>query len=252
MSGDTSPEHFREPEKMTAIMHDRPIDLGVTIPTPDAEIEADWSIPLHAKGAVILANGTGNSRFHRRNREVARALYEGGYATLLVDLLTHEEELEDTLTGVFQVNVNLQTERLTAAAEWAKSEIGDLPVGILASGVASGAAIVVAVRQRGLISAIVSRGGRPDLAAIDLHRLTTPTLLITGSRDSRIFELNRWALRRMKGEGRIAVIPGASHLFEEPGALDEMCSLAIRWFDEHMQPVQFSLPYLRLSHSWAS
>jgi putative phosphoribosyl transferase len=237
---------------MTAVMQDRPIDLGVTISTTDAEIEADWSIPLHPKGAVILANGTGNSRFHRHNREVARALYDAGYATLLVDLLTHDEEIEDTLTGVFQTDVKLQTERLAAAADWVKSEIGNLPVGILASGVASGAAIVVAVREKGLISAIVSRGGRPDLAAIDLHRLNTPTLLITGSRDSRIFELNRWALRRMKGEGRIAVVPGASHLFEEPGTLDEMCSLAIRWFDEHMHPVSFSVPYHRFSQSWAS
>ena len=237
---------------MTAVMQDRPIDLGVTISTTDAEIEADWSIPLHPKGAVILANGTGNSRFHRHNREVARALYDAGYATLLVDLLTRDEEIEDTLTGVFQTDVKLQIERLAAAADWAKSEIGNLPVGILASGVASGAAIVVAVREKGLISAIVSRGGRPDLAAIDLHRLNTPTLLITGSRDSRIFELNRWALRRMKGEGKIAVIPGASHLFEEPGTLDEMCSLAIRWFDEHMHPVSFSVPYPRFSHSWVS
>ena len=237
---------------MTAVMQVRPIDLGVTIAAPDARIEADWSIPLHPKGAIILANGTGNSRFHKRNREVARALYDAGFATLLVDLLTPDEELEDTLTGTFQIDIKLQTERLAAAAEWAKSEIGDLPVGILASGVASGAAIVVGVREKGLISAIVSRGGRPDLAAIDLHRASTPTLLITGSRDSRIFELNRWALRRMNGQSRIAVVPGASHLFEEPGTLDEMCTLAIRWFDEHMHPIPLGVPRFTLSQSWAS
>jgi putative phosphoribosyl transferase len=237
---------------MTAVMQDRPIDLGVIISVPDAEIEADWSIPLHPKGAIILANGTGNSRFHRRNREVARALYDAGFATLLIDLLTHDEEVEDTLTGAFQIDIGLQAERLTAAADWVKSEMGDLPIGILSSGVASGAAIVVAVRERGLINAIVSRGGRPDLAAIDLHRLTTPTLLITGSKDVRIFELNRWALRRMKGDSRIAVVPGASHLFVESGALDEMCAMAIRWFDEHLQPVPFAMPRLRFSHSWAS
>ncbi|HEX6576618.1 MAG TPA: dienelactone hydrolase family protein [Gemmatimonadaceae bacterium] len=235
---------------MTAVMHDRPIDLGVFITTPETDIEADWSVPLHPKGAIVLANGTGNSRFHRHNREVARALYDAGYATLLVDLLTPDEEREDTLTGVFQTDIRLQTERLAAAASWAREEIGDLPLGVLASGIASGAAIVVAVRERGLITAIVSRGGRPDLAAIDLHRLTTPTLLIAGSSDTRIFELNRWALRRMKGEGRIAVVPGASHLFEEPGTLNEMCSLAIRWFDEHMYPIPFTMSRLTFSQPW--
>jgi pimeloyl-ACP methyl ester carboxylesterase len=222
--------------RMTAVMLDSPIDLDVTIATPDTLIEGDWLVPPNPRAVIILANGTGTNRLMNRSREMSRRLYNGGFATLLLDVLSRDEELEDTLTGVFQADVKLQAERLIAAAKWIKSsDEGNLRIGILASGVASAAAVIAAVREPALITAIVSRGGRPDLAAIDLHRLTTPTLLITGSRDARIFELNRWALRRIKGEGRIAVIPGASHLFEEPGALEEVCALAIRWFSTRMQ-----------------
>ena len=216
---------------MTAVMLDRRIDLDIAIATPEALIEGDWTVPNDPKGTIILTNGTGANRRYDRNSEVARLLNSAGFATLLLDVLSEDEEREDALTGAFQLDVKLQADRLVSAAEWVRdSEIGALPIGILASGVASAAAVIASVREPQLINTIVSRGGRPDLAAIDLHRLTTPTLLITGSRDARIFELNRWALRRMKGEGRIAVVPGASHLFEEPGALQEMCSLAIRWF----------------------
>jgi alpha-beta hydrolase superfamily lysophospholipase len=219
---------------MTAVMLDRRIDLDIAIATPEALIEGDWTVPNDPKGTIILTNGTGANRRYDRNREVARLLNSAGFATLLLDVLSEDEEREDALTGAFQLDVKLQADRLVSAAEWVRdSEIGALPIGILASGVASA-----------LINTIVSRGGRPDLAAIDLHRLTTPTLLITGSRDARIFELNRWALRRMKGEGRIAVVPGASHLFEEPGALQQMCSLAIRWFYTRLRK-----PLLAVSHS---
>lgn len=220
---------------MTLMELDRPIDLGVTIADAEVGIEADWSVPLHAKGAIIIANGTGNARLSRHNREIGRSIYDAGYATLLLDLLTLEEEREDTLTGSFQLNIDLLAARLTAAGRWVtESGIPDLPLGYLCSGVASAAAVVAAVREPGAVSAIVSRGGRPDLAGIELHKLATPTLLIVGSSDGRVFELNRWALRRFKGEGRIAVVPGASHLFEEPGTSNRMCSLAVQWFDRHM------------------
>ena len=236
-----------ESSGMTAVMLESPIDLDIAIATPEALIEGDWTVPPDPKGTIILTNGTGTNRRSDRNREVSRILNDAGFATLLLDILCEDEEREDSLTGTFQLDVKLQAERLLAAAEWVKdSEVGSLPIGILASGVASAAAVVASVREPQLISTIVSRGGRPDLAAIDLHRLTTPTLLITGSQDAQIFELNRWALRRMKGEGRIAVVPGATHLFEESGALQEMCSLAIRWFYTRLYKVPLAISRARL------
>lgn len=222
---------------MPAIAYERPIDLGVSIPTGDAAIDGDWSVPLHPRGAILLANGTGNSRLGRRNRVVAQNLYDAGFATLVLDLLTPDEEKEDLLTGAFQLDVPLFVERLLAATHWVKnSDAGYLPMGYMVSGIASGAALVAAAREPALVRAIVSRGGRPDLAGIDLHRALTPTLLLTGSNDTRVYEMNRWALRRMNGEAKLSVITGASHLFEEPGALEEVCRLSILWFENHMRP----------------
>lgn len=238
---------------MTPLMYDRPIDLGVRILSLEAEIEGDWSIPLHPKGVVILASGTGNGRLNRRNREVARHLYDAGYATLLVDLLTWDEDREDCLTGAFQRNVELLASRLVAASEWVReSEVNSLPVGYLTSGVASAAAVIAAVRKPEIVDALVFRGGRPDLGGIAVHKLITPSLFIVGSADHGVFELNRWALRRMRGEGKIALIPGASHLFEEPAALEQMCRLAVRWFDGHLRktPVVFSIS--RIETSWSA
>lgn len=220
---------------VNAIAHGRPIDLGVDIPVQGTVIEGDWSIPLRPTGSIILVNGTGNSRLNRRNRDVARQLYDSGFATLLLDLLTLDEEREDSLTGVFHLDIPLFAERLLTATHWLhETEVGFLPLGYLASGPASAAAIVASVREPGVVSAIVSRGGRPDLAGIDLHRAVTPTLLIVGSDDERIFELNRWALRRLGGDAKIAIIPGASHTFEEPNALEKVGTMATRWFCCHM------------------
>jgi putative phosphoribosyl transferase len=221
---------------MTTIAHDRPIDLAVSISVPGAVIEADWSVPLHPRGTIIIANGTGNGRLGRRNRQLAHLLYDASFATLLLDLLTPEEETENDLTGVFQLDVGLFSERLLAAMHWVNDnpEVGHSPLGILASGVASAAALSAAAREGNLVKTIVSRGGRPDLAGIDLHRVIAPSLLIVGSTDTRLYELNRWALYRLNGEKRLAVIPGASHLFEEIGAFDAMCRVAMAWFNTHM------------------
>jgi putative phosphoribosyl transferase len=237
---------------MTSLTYDRPIDLGVNIPTADAAIEGDWSIPLHPKAVVILASGTGNGRLNRRNREVAQHLYDAGYATLLVDLLTLDEDREDSLTGVFQTNIQLLASRLIASARWVqKSECGDLPVGYLTSGVASAGAVVAAVQEPELADALVFRGGRPDLGGIALHKLLTPSLFIVGGADHAVFELNRWALRRIRGEGKIAVIPTASHLFEEPGTLEQMCALAVRWFDGHLKRARATLAIPRFETTWS-
>ena len=237
---------------MTSLMFDRPIDLGVRIPAADAMIEGDWSVPLHPKGVVILANGTGNGRFNRRNREAAQHLYDSGYATLLLDLLTADEEREDILTGVFQSNIDLLASRLIAAAQWVeRSDVHGLPLGYMTSGVASAGAVVAAVREPDMVDALVFRGGRPDLGGISLHKLVTPSLFIVGGADHTVFELNRWALRRIRGEGKIAIVAGASHLFEEPGTLEQMCKLAVRWFDNHLTKTRLRFSLARFESSWS-
>lgn len=238
---------------MTANVFERPIDLCVQIPVEGAMIEGDWSIPLHPKGTVILVNGTGSSRLGRHNRDVARYLYDARFATLLLDLLTLEEEREDALTGAFQLDIPLFTQRLLAASHWARqTEMGDLPLGYLSAGVASAAAVVASVREPGIVSAIVSRAGRPDLAGIDLHRALTPMLLIAGSADDRTFELNRWALRRLNGIAKIAIVPGASHSFEEADAQETMCRLATRWFESQVRLfAPFSISQSLFNIPWA-
>jgi putative phosphoribosyl transferase len=237
---------------MTSLTFDRPIDLGVVIPASDATIEGDWSVPLHPKGVVILANGTGNGRFNRRNREASQHLYDSGYATLLLDLLTPDEEREDILTGVFQTNIDLLASRLLAASRWVeRSDLHDLPLGFMTSGVASAGAVVAAVREPDTVDALVFRGGRPDLGGISLHKLNTPSLFIVGGADHSVFELNRWALRRIRGEGKIAIVAGASHLFEEPGTLEQMCNLAVRWFDNHLTKRRLRFSISAFERSWA-
>lgn len=227
---------------MTTLALERPIDLTVNIETAGTVVEGDWTIPLHPHGVILLINGPGSSRLGRRNREVAHWMYDKGFATLLVDLLTVDEEHEDALTGALRLDVELLTGRVKAATHWVKevSELRDLPRGYLASGIGSAAALVAAAREPDLVKAIVSRGGRPDLAGVSLHTVTTSTLLIVGGSDPSVCQLNRWALRRLNGEKELAIIPGANHLFEEAGTLEAMCKLASRWFDDHMPPLSRS------------
>jgi dienelactone hydrolase len=215
----------------------RPIDLEVRIPAHDVELEGDWSIPRRPRGVIILATGAGNARFNRRNRQAAREMYDAGYATLLLDLLTPLEEKEDQLTGAFQVDVKLMTARLVAATEWVRdrSALGDLPRGYFMSGVAAAAALSASAANPGLVDAVVSRGGRPDLAGTSLTRVVIPVLLIVGGEDTAVFGMNRWALRRLNSIKKIVVIPGASHLFHENGSLGVVCRLARSWFDSHLR-----------------
>lgn len=221
---------------MTTISYDRPIDLTVNIPVTDTKIEGDWSIPPAPRGAIIIANGTGNSRLLKRNREIARRFYDAGFAVMLVDLLTPEEEEENILTGALRLDINLFIDRLAATAHWVKDECeeGYLPLGIFASGIASAAAVTLAAREPNVVKAVVSRGGRPDLAGIELHRVITPTLLVVGTSNTVMYELNRWALRRLNGEKHLLVVPGDAEAFEERKSLDTMCRVAIGWFDTHL------------------
>ena len=221
---------------MTTLSYARPIDQPVRIEMDGVSIEADWTMPIGALGVVIFAQGSGSSRFSRRNRIVARKLYDQKLATLLLDLLTPDEEREDALTAALRFDVNFLAERLIGATRWVKdeTEAAGLPVGYLGTSTGAGAALLAAARRPDLVNAIVSRGGRPDLADIALNNVKAPTLLIVGGADTEILALNRWAYWRLDCECHLEIIPGASHLFEEPGALEAVTTLAAEWFDLHL------------------
>lgn len=221
---------------MTTISYDRPIDRAVHIAVDGTSIEADWTMPLDARGVVILAQGCANGRFSRRKRSLARHLYDGKFATLLLDLLTPEEELEDALTASLRFDVKFLAARLIAATEWLKSqtEVYGMPVGYFGTGSASGAALRAAALRPDLVDAVVSQGGRPDLADIALNKVKAPTLLIAAAEDPGNLELNRWAYWRLNCERHLEVVPKSSHLFEERGAFETVTSLTEEWFDVHL------------------
>jgi putative phosphoribosyl transferase len=222
---------------MTAISYTRPIDRAVHIAVDGASIEADWTMPLDARGVVIFAQGSGSSRFSRHNRIVARSLYDEKFATLLLDLLTPDEEREDALTAALRFDTKFLSERLIAATQWLQeqAEALGLPVGYVGTSTGAAAALVSAARRPDLVDAVVARGGRPDLADIALNKVKAPTLLIVGGADIRLLELNRWAFWRLNCERHLEIIPGASHLFEERGAFETVTSLTAAWFDRHLE-----------------
>lgn len=202
-----------------------------------------FSMPAQAKGLVIFAHGSGSGRFSPRNNHVARALQMAGFATLLLDLLTPSEDADRA--NVF--DLRLLARRLIEATDWAAAtpELKELPVGYFGASTGAGAALIAAALADGRIAAIVSRGGRPDLAKDALPLVKTPTLLLVGSMDSPVLDLNRWALSQLRCTKEMLVVPGASHLFEEPGTLDIVVREAIRWFEQHLgvrKPVS-ALPF---------
>jgi putative phosphoribosyl transferase len=189
-------------------------------------------LPLQPAGLIIFAHGGGSSRFSPRNVLVAESLVARNFATLLFDLLQPEES-EDR-RNVF--DIALLAARLQEAIEWAsrESEVGDLPVGLFGASTGAAAALVAAAQDPAAIAAVVSRGGRPDLAAGSLAQVKAPTLLIVGGFDHEVLELNRWALRRLRCEARLDVVPGATHLFEQPGTLERVAEIAGDWFVAHV------------------
>jgi pimeloyl-ACP methyl ester carboxylesterase len=193
-----------------------------------------------AQGAVLFAHGSGSSRFSPRNARVAAALHELGLGTLLFDLLTEYEA--DDRRNVFDIPV--LADRLLLATRWLgeQKQAADLPLGYFGASTGAAAALVAAAQSERAIGAVVSRGGRPDLAAGALARVRAPTLLIVGGRDTTVLELNRAALGELRCEKELAVVPGATHLFEEPGALEEVTKLAGRWFADHL-PVRDVAPH---------
>jgi len=210
--------------------------LEVRVPAGPVILKGELAVPPHARGIVLFAHGSGSSRFSPRNAFVAETLQSAGLATLLMDLLTHDEEAYDARTGELRFDVQLLSERLIAAADWlsGRSATADLRIAFFGASTGTGAALVAAAHRPEMVDAIVSRGGRPDLAGDALRLVRAPTLLIVGGLDELVIELNQQALKEMLCEKRMEIIPGASHLFEEQGALQKVAELAQRWFAQHL------------------
>jgi putative phosphoribosyl transferase len=204
----------------------------VRIPVGKAVIEGNLVVPAGAKGVVLFAHGSGSGRFSPRNRYIAKMLNKARMATLLIDLLTKEEETVDMRTSKFRFDINLLSERLIAATEWIKKNPSakNLPMGYFGASTGAAAALRAAAEFPEDIKAVVSRGGRPDLAMEYLSRVRAPTLLLVGGRDTVVLELNKEASKNLLSEKSLEIVPGASHLFEEPGKLKEVARLSIDWF----------------------
>jgi putative phosphoribosyl transferase len=202
-----------------------------------AVLPGNLNIPENANALVLFAHGSGSSRHSPRNQFVARTLNDVGLATLLFDLLTQEEEAIDTQTRELRFNIHLLAERLVHATKWAKQqeETRDLRIGYFGSSTGGASALVAAVDLPEVIGAVVSRGGRPDLAGEALPKVKASTLLIVGGNDDIVIELNEQARDKMRCEVKLEIVPGAAHLFEEAGALDEVAELANDWFLLHLK-----------------
>ena len=212
------------------------LPIAVEIRVDADLIEGDLVSPPAAAGLVVFAHGSGSSRFSRRNLAVARVLQQQGFATLLMDLLTREEDAIDLETREYRFDVDRLGRRVTAAIDWAQQARGlsSLPVACFGASTGAAAALIAAAERPAIVRAVVSRGGRPDLAGDALERVLAPTLLIVGGNDEPVIELNRQAMRRMRGRVQLEIVPGATHLFEEPGALEEVSRLAADWCARHL------------------
>jgi dienelactone hydrolase len=211
----------------------RPVEIPAD---PGVALQGDLRLPAGARGVVVFAHGSGSSRFSPRNRFVAEVLERAGLATLLMDLLTRQEERVDAVSGQLRFDIGLLARRLVAASAWLSQQpdTRQLAIGAFGASTGGGAALVAAAERPELVKAVVSRGGRPDLAGPALAGVTAPTLLIVGGRDELVLQLNREALDRLPGEKRLEIVPGATHLFEEPGALEAVARLARDWFLSHL------------------
>jgi pimeloyl-ACP methyl ester carboxylesterase len=206
----------------------------VQIPFGSFHLDGELVIPPHAPGVVLFAHGSGSSRHSPRNQFVARTIRDHGIGTLLFDLLTAHEERADRYTGHLRFDIDLLAERLVAATIWHHQQNPELVMGYFGSSTGAAAALCAAVHSPAPIRAVVSRGGRPDLAREALPLVKVPTLLVVGGNDSDVLELNELAAARMRCEKQLRVIPGATHLFEEPGALEQVAAMAAEWFEEHL------------------
>ncbi|HEX9485111.1 MAG TPA: alpha/beta fold hydrolase [Gemmatimonadaceae bacterium] len=218
---------------------DDKLERPISIRADSVALEGTLGVPAHAQGLVLFAHGSGSSRFSPRNRFVARVLRDAGLGTLLIDLLSPNEEEADEVTRHHRFDIPMLADRLTIAIEWLGQEHGtaDLPIGLFGASTGGGAALVAAAGRPDRVAAVVSRGGRPDLAGASLPLVEAPTLLIVGGRDEAVISLNERARSAMRAEVQLEIVPGATHLFEERGALERVALLARDWFLLHLRQV---------------
>ena len=211
----------------------------VQVPAGTVTLDGNLTLPEYAQAIVLFAHGSGSSRHSPRNRYVARVLNEAKLATLLIDLLTLHEEVIDTRTAHLRFDIDLLAERLVDATDWLTQfpDTKHLPIGYFGTSTGAAATLAAAAVRPDVVGAVVSRGGRPDLAGSTLPRVRAPTLLIVGGDDGQVIELNRAALAQLCCEKQLVIVPAATHLFEEPGALDEVARLARDWFQRYLIPV---------------
>jgi dienelactone hydrolase len=208
----------------------------VSVPAAEVVLQGDLRMPSAPGGVVLFAHGSGSSRLSPRNRSVAEVLNQHSLATLLVDLLTAEEERDDELNGHLRFNIDLLNRRLVAITDWLASppRSGGQGIGLFGASTGAAAALMTAAQRPDTVKAVVSRGGRPDLAGSTASLVRAPTLLIVGGKDAAVLQMNRDAMALMKCETELRIIPGATHLFEERGALAQVASLAADWFSAHL------------------
>jgi putative phosphoribosyl transferase len=218
-------------------MPNHPTREAVRVEVEHAALDGDLHIPDRASGLVIFAHGSGSSRFSRRNRAVASVLEDARFGTFLLDLLTRDEESVDERTREYRFDIDLLGRRVVAATDWAqaRADLDRLPVIYFGASTGAAAALIAAAARPGMVRAVISRGGRPDLARDALPKVQAPTLLIVGGDDAPVIEMNREAMRHMTAPVELRIIPGATHLFEEPGALEEVARLATEWCRRYVE-----------------
>jgi len=212
-------------------------ECPVRVPAGRVSLEGSLCLPSQPRGLVAFAHGSGSSRHSPRNQQVAQFLRGEGLATLLFDLLTAREEADDVPTGRLRFDIGLLARRLIAATDWLgrNPETSHLRIGYFGASTGAAAAFIAAAERPDTVAAVVSRGGRPDLALEALPRVKAPSLLIVGGRDLPVIEVNQIAMAKLKVKKEMAIIGGATHLFEEPGALDKVARLAAKWFVNHLE-----------------
>lgn len=218
------------------MVNERAETSPVCVPADGVMLSGDLGMPAAARGIVLFAHGSGSSRFSQRNRHVAASLRARRFATLLVDLLTVEEEAVDLRTAEIRFDIDLLARRVVGVVDWLgrASSTAGLGIGLFGASTGAAGALVAAAERPDVVQAVVSRGGRPDLAGGALPRVVAPTLLIVGGADTLVIDLNQQAFEDLRCEREIVIVPRATHLFEEPGALDQVADLAGHWFEAHI------------------
>jgi putative phosphoribosyl transferase len=208
------------------------LESALKIPVGNVEVEGNMFLPQQASGLVVFAHGSGSSRFSPRNQYVAKEINKANIGTLLFDLLTPGEEEEDELTGDYRFDIALLAQRLIGVTQWLRNDPStqNVKLGYFGASTGAAAALIAAAKMPEAVSVVVSRGGRPDLAGEYLSQVQAPTLLLVGGWDEEVIELNKQAQRQMTNENKLVVIPAATHLFEEPGKLEEVARFASDWF----------------------